>query len=625
LVFEPTDDLVVRFKKVIQELLQVEGKNLLVIDNAANVAAQYLDELSKLTNWKILLTSRDAIPNMAHIELKPLSDEDAARLFRRIYQKEVDKTELTDILRGLTNHTLAIELVAAYAREKNITIIQLKEELRVRGLQNLDNYHVTSTKDSDGKTVIAHLLQTFVMELGDDEKEIMRYFSVLPPDGADFDIDLMSEEQLAISFQKEEDKANLHNTLRVLTRLNWLKKQGNSYLCHPVIKEIVHIQLKPDTINCEKLIESFNRFLYIDESSIDHNHIINLKRFEPFAAEIFKGCFDEQTKPDSTYKNLIGLTDKLRRVHSAIGNLYLSLKYSQINFFLSKEIFGEQHLEIVPSISNLSSTYQSLGDLSNAKIEILKAIKIKEALVDTKDLNLSSLYNNLAIIYQDLGDSPKAKIEILKAIKISEALLEPKDLRLAVPYSNLAMIYRDLNDLKNAQIQMHKSIDIQKAQLNPMDIRLAASYSNLSTIYLSLGNLPKAKEGIINAIEIQEALLDPENLELAIFYTNLSAMCQKLGDLVGAQKEILKAIKIREIKLDPQHIDLAQCYNNYSHILKDMNETREAKLYMDKAVEIRKLKLPQRHKHLLNSLKMQQFLADKLSGNKKTIPKKRKF
>ncbi len=568
--FDPTDDTYTRFQLVVDALTQIEGRNFLVIDNVSPAAARYFEDLSALTDWKILLTSRDALPNMAAFELRALSPEHAVTLFKRIYQKPVQNEDLTNILRGIGYHTLAIELIAAYAREKNATMPELEKELSERGVRQLDNYNVTSIRDSKGKSVVEHLVRTFLMEFDEKEAEIMRYFSVLPAEGTGLDEKLMTESQLAIYFQKEDTKADLHNTLSNLVRLHWLQKKNNAYACHPIVKEIAHIELKPDAVNCEKLIRSFNKLLYVDQFSNDH--ILNRKHFEPLAAEILRGCYDEHKTPTESDKVLSILAYHLHTLHWQNGSYYTALKYGEINLKLNTIIYGENHLEVAAS------------------------------------------YSNLALIYQNLGDLPRAKSEMEKAISIQEAQLDPQHLSLATLYSNLATIYKALGDLPRAKTEMEKAISIKETQLEPQHLSLATSYSNLATIYQALGDLPRAKTEMEKAISIQEAQLDPQHLSLATLYSNLAIIYRDLGDLPKAKTEMEKAITIWEAQLDPQHLNLGYGYNNLANILADMQDLPLAKTYMDKAVTIRQLRLPAEHPHLLGSLKTQATWAAILRG-----------
>lgn len=59
---DPQENPAQQFRQVAAAMGRVSGRNLLVIDNAAEAAAAHLETLSRLDNWRILLTSRDEIP-----------------------------------------------------------------------------------------------------------------------------------------------------------------------------------------------------------------------------------------------------------------------------------------------------------------------------------------------------------------------------------------------------------------------------------------------------------------------------------------------------------------------------------------------------------------------------------
>lgn len=421
--FSPEQDTLARFIRVVDALERIEGNNLLVIDNVSVAASRYFDHLSELVDWRILFTARDALPNMAHYPLGTLSTDDAVALFNRIYEQPVEKELLTNILRGVNHHTLAIELIAAYAREKNSMIGELEDEINKRGLRQLDKHKVTSTRDSKSKSVVEHFVRTFLMEFDENEAEIMRYFSILPADGTGQDEKLMSEMALSFYFQKRNKISNLHNTLSTLVRLNWLIKQDNDYLCHPVVKEMAYIQLKPDAVNCEKLIRAFNNIINVDQNSNDH--ILNYKYFEPLAVEILRGCYNANKKSKITDSILATLANRLNKFYLEDGNYITALKYGEINFIINAAIFDSDDEQVALAYSNLSINYKKLRNLPKAIAEIKKAIEIEEAELDPQHSSLATSYNNLAYILADMQELPLAKDYMDKAVAIRQLHLPP--------------------------------------------------------------------------------------------------------------------------------------------------------------------------------------------------------
>lgn len=68
-------------------------------------------------------------------------------------------------------------------------------------------------KSGKSQPLHAHLRDTFLLDLGAQEKELLRYCCILPPAGADVVPELRSEAFLCALFGKEADKPGFHNLL----------------------------------------------------------------------------------------------------------------------------------------------------------------------------------------------------------------------------------------------------------------------------------------------------------------------------------------------------------------------------------------------------------------------------
>ena len=171
LTFDPQRPPLDHFRQIIAALAAMDGQHLLVIDNAPETAAVFLPELSTLQNWRILLTSRDAIPNTVRFELDVLSPGEACTLFERIYEQLARSAALDSILSDIGYHTLTIELLAAYAREKPLDPPGLLAIIRAKGLLGLDDLDVSTPRYPESRDVAAHLRKLFLLELSAEEQE----------------------------------------------------------------------------------------------------------------------------------------------------------------------------------------------------------------------------------------------------------------------------------------------------------------------------------------------------------------------------------------------------------------------------------------------------------------------
>jgi tetratricopeptide (TPR) repeat protein len=584
---------------VIAALGDKKGRNLLMIDNASAAAASYLGQLSQLDDWRILLTSRDNIHNCTLFELDVLKPKEAVDLFNRIYTKTVYDDILPQILRGIGYHTLTIELIAAYAREKNLTIEALHAELNERGLRNLEDYDVTVPKSDRIQSLNAHLRDTFFLDLSADEKEIMLYLSVLPPDGADMDTSLMSEEKLSDYFGKNDNFVAFHNTLKGLVKLHWVIEREGTFALHPVIQETTYLQLKPDAENCAVLIKNVTHWFVPDKTT--NEPLINRARFAPLGESILRGVYktDENfTEEDLDVANLAGWLDNL---FSDFGQVYKSLEYSQKALAIREKVLPPDHPDLASSYNNLAATYGALGQNDKQLAYHQKALAIREKVLPPDHPDLANSYNNLAATYGALGQNDKRLEYHQKALAIREKVLPPDHPNLASSYNNLAATYGALGQNDENLKYTLKALAIREKVLPPDHPDLANSYNNLAATYGALGQNDEDLKYSLKALAIREKVLPPDHPNLAQSYNNLA---ETYGALKQHDKRLAynqKALAIWEKVLPPDHPNLASSYNNLAETYGALGQHDKQLAYHQKALAIREKVLPPDHPNLASS------------------------
>jgi tetratricopeptide (TPR) repeat protein len=548
---DPQDPPIKQFEKVIAALGDKKGRNLLMIDNASAAAASYLGQLSQLDNWRILLTSRDNIHNCTLFELDVLKPKEAVDLFNRIYTKSIYDDILPQILRGIGYHTLTIELIAAYAREKNLTIEALQAELNKRGLRNLEGYDVTVPKSDRIQSLNAHLRDTFFLDLSDNEKEIMRYLSILPPDGADIDTSLMSEEKLSDYFGKNDDFVAFHNVLKGLVKLHWVIEREGAFALHPVIQETTYLQLKPDAVNCAVLIENVTDWLIPDETI--NESIINRANFGSLGESILRGGYKTNENFMKTDLSVAKLARLLGHLFCELGQVHKSFDYFTKALIIHKKVLPPNLYDLAISYSDLAIAYRNLGQQDESLTYNQKALIIREQILPLDHLDLATSYNNLAATYLALGQQDESLTYNQKALIIREKKLPFDHPDLATTYNNLAVTYLELKQTKESFEYIQKALVIQEKILSPHHPHLASTYNNLAEVYRALGQYDKCAEYHMKAHAILQKLLLPDHPNLAISYHNVASILHSSGSFLPAIELMQKAVNIYEKALPPDH------------------------------------------------------------------------
>ncbi len=561
---DPLQRPVEQFRQVVAALADLgAGPHLLVIDNAPEAAAAFLPELASLPHWRILLTSREAIQNMAKFELDALPPDLAAELFERVYEAPARSEALDSLLNDIGYHTLTIELLAAYAREKRLDPPDLLALLRQKGLMQLDDYDVSVPRYHQSRDIAAHLRDLFLLELNAEEMEILRNCCILPTSNVPLDSSLASEDFLCELLGKQDSEKDFKKCLRRLAKLHWLVEKNGGYRCHPVIAETAKAQLRPDALNCAVLIENVTYLLIPDAQTNEPQ--IKRAAYGPLAEAVLKGVWKEQGDFVGEDEKVALLAVWLNNLFSSTGEIFKSLDYSQKAVSIREKVLPPKHPDLATSYTTTSQ--RPTGHWAS----IIKKVwsTTKKPLPSGKKSCHPEHPEFGKVVQQPRGDlrgigraSKKFGVSTKKPWSSGKKSLPPEHPNLATSYNNLALTYRTLGEHQKSLEYNQKALSIREKVLPPLHPDLAISYNNLTGTYYALGDFQKCIEYLEKALSIFEKVLPPEHPDLAMSYNNLALMYGALGEHQKSLEYHQKALSIREKVLPPEHPDLAASYNN---------------------------------------------------------------
>jgi tetratricopeptide (TPR) repeat protein len=500
------------FKLLLMALSNINGNNLLVIDNANNL--QNLLNVKKnidALRWKVIITSRTEPQTYNKIPVDRLEKEDAKTLFYRYYKKEQNDELLENLLIKIEYHTLLTELLAKTANEspelnlpKLCEILDNKdlaaEELQIDIVteHELDEKNRLKMKQLYG--YINKIFEATVSNLNEEEKKYLRYFAVLPSQAISF-TDLVEYFKI-----DKKNKTIFTNTLNLLFRKGWLiKEKGTSYKAHSLIQTIAREKLQPDTKNCAVLIDTFKWRLYTKPG----DNPLSRKEYVPYAENLLITIKDENIE-------IATLANNLSTIFSSLGNYKKALEYNLKTITIFEKVFEPNHPSLATSYSNIADTYSSLGNYKKALEYDLKSITILEKVLEPNHPLLATSYNNIAETYRYLGNYKKALEYNLKSITIREKVLEQNHPSLATSYNNIALTYSSLGNYKKALEYNLKAITIWEKVLEQNHPNLATSYLNIAATYYYLINYKQAKYYIDKAVEIYKKVLPQDRPELKV-------------------------------------------------------------------------------------------------------------
>jgi len=390
-----------RFEKIIAFLNRLDKNSLLVVDNVENQKDKDLDKILRFP-FKVIVSSCLQLEGFKKYDLDFLSTEACKELFYGFYKGKRDDKSLERIIELAGSHTLTVELLARTAQNSTSPLEIFLKTLEEKGfnLNDVIPEKVENLWDKKGERekFFNHLLKIFdLSNVTEDELHILANLSVLPPI------------YIPIPDVSEWLKLKTKEDINSLVFKGWLKQEegGFNIFMHQVIQEVIRYKTAPDVEKCKNLILSLTYELNVDPGE----NPIPKKEYIIFAETLLHHI-------DENIEELATLSNNVSSIHLHMGSLEKALEFQ------------------------------------------LKALKIREQVLNKNHPHLAHSYNNLAVIYQNLGQAKKALEFQLKASNIWEEVLDKNHPLLARSYNNLAMIYQDLEDYESACKYGEKAVAI---------------------------------------------------------------------------------------------------------------------------------------------------------------------
>ena len=260
-----SDDEHTRFTKHIRLLKSLRSDSLIIIDNF-NVASDSF--LSTLINYgcKMIFTTRSNIDCGYIFNLNVIKNsEDLYHLVSKYYSyAEENKAVINDLIETVHHHTLSIEMTAKLLEKGLHTPEEILEHLRQNSADPDSTDKIKISKDGINakKTYYNHIRSLFSLYLLDESyQNIMR--------------NLIIFEEVRIRYFAKMLELDDTNGINELCELGFIENiHADIITLHPMIRDIVLLDLKPTFDNCDVLITNLKRKLQIIGIELPDSEII---------------------------------------------------------------------------------------------------------------------------------------------------------------------------------------------------------------------------------------------------------------------------------------------------------------------------------------------------------------
>ena len=249
-----TDDEHTRFTKHIRLLKSLRRDSLIIIDNFNTANDSFL---STLTNYrcKIIFTTRSNIDCGYIFSLDVIRNpEDLYQLVSKYYSyAEENKAVINELIETVHYHTLSVEMIAKLLEKGLHSPEEILEHLKENSAdpESADKIKISKDGLNAKKTYYNHIRSLFSLYLLDDNyQNIMR--------------NMVFFDEVRIRYLAKMLELNDTNGINELCELGFIENiHADIITLHPMIRDIVLLDLKPTFDNCDVLITNLKSKLQI--------------------------------------------------------------------------------------------------------------------------------------------------------------------------------------------------------------------------------------------------------------------------------------------------------------------------------------------------------------------------
>ena len=565
--------------------------------------------LSRNPRFKVLMTTRndfgDSIQKVMLDTLTPESSIQLLKLYvtneKRFKGKQNDDAHA--LCEWLGYLPLGIELCAKYIRRNETQTFQalikkLKE--KANKFEALDSIALNKINAKEKTThphtgVKAAFQLTWEEELDDDEaaRELGCLLSLFAL--ADIPWELVETTQSDIGPEKvEKSKYKLidHSLLKY--------SNVNLYRLHTLIREFLREQLEENKTTSGKLKEDVSAAIKNRAQEFPRKptreDIASFTSFIPHVAEVVT-YLHECLNHDDIQPTFLALIN----FYAGQGVYIQAIPWAKQYLAVTKNRFGNEHTEIVTSLSTLGWLYNDQGSYSKAELLLKEALAMCKQLLGDEHSDTAACLNNLAGVYKEKGRYREAESLLEEALTMTKKLLGKKHPDVAISLQNLAAIYIDHGRYSKAESLLEEALAIYKQPLDDVLLKITG-LNNLAMLYHVQNRYDEAEPLYQEALAMYKKLLGDEHPDIALCLNNLASLYSNQERYSEAEPLYQEALAMYKKLLGDEHPDIALCLNNLASLYSNQERYSEAEPLLKEALAMWKQLLGDEHPNIASGL-----------------------
>ncbi|MBA4192464.1 MAG: hypothetical protein C0467_31230 [Planctomycetaceae bacterium] len=398
------------------------------------------------------------------------------------------------------------------------------------------------------------------------------------------------------------------------------------------------------------LVGSFLRFGRDHaESYLDNSHenqlMLRFARVLPIMIAAFTGLIANGQPPTTPAKLTPAQIEKLKvrdRYESEAnksqseGKLAAARAAVEKCLAIEREVFGDTHSELTPSLAMLTDLCRQAEDFraaqdyaqqlltlhtqlygmsdwrtTDARRE-LDDVKLRTKLTPMQRANLTEAtrLTQESIRSRDRGEYPKAVETAEKALALRRAILGEKHPDYADSLNNLAVMYNAQGLAAKVEALFVEALAVRKMALGEKHPDYADSLHNLANLYDTRGALTKAEPLFVEALTIRKVALGEKHPDYLRSLNNLAGLYHSQEAWAKAEPLYREVLVLTKRSLGEKHPDYLRSLNNFAGLYYGQGLFAKAEPLLKEVLATRKAVLGEKHPTYANSLSNLALLYD---------------
>lgn len=528
-----------RFSQITSLLLEIPGRNLMVIDGYSSFSRE-LDQLRSLSNWYILVGTRLRLNGWQNFTINALDFQDAKSLYTSIDRHNaVTDSELKAFFNVVDYNTLTIKLIAKTVYNSlDLTLAKVMSHFESQELDN-DELQIEILEENMPSSRLINILKaTFDFDsLDSGELSFLLFFAHLPSQNTEIKdlIDWFGSEN------EVKNKPIFVNAINKLHDRGLIERTGPQISIHKMVQQVVFYyeiqQVIPFFSQYKHIVELKNRL----QQGADRD-IIQALRFLKYGEAYLSNIKERHRKV--IYQPLLQLENEVLNIYNWLykkGNV----EARWVSLHKRAQVFLLENDSLLGVISNnLGLALVSNGKRREAIPYFEQAANILEVQGDKAGSQLLISLCNLCLLSVELGDSEGIKECFGRIREIRKKYKLWSDVSMPVQANVLGKASENIGDYQAAikMFNMACELHLELAPEKRNDLQYVSYVISLGSCYVMAEQIEEAEQSAVVAVNILSRLQARDTVNLFEVTKLLLVICQIKGESQSVEqlKEVIK-------------------------------------------------------------------------------------